>query len=162
MEIENAPIRPLTRKVYPYDHHDSAQLRRTGPMPRIKVDPYSMRHSTPQQRANDIMGFVTNVYAPLAQVAQQQGLTFDFKEFLSIIGGLKDMPEYKRIIKSVDMPMQEEQPSPSQAAGGKPAETTRNYVRRSLGGNSKLNQDAKVDAMLAASASESNGQMQRS
>lgn len=146
-EVEGVPEVWIKRQVHPWDHSDPSALKRSGPMPKIKVDPYSMRHTTPQQRADDIIKFVTRIYAPLAQSFEKQGVALDLNEVLAIVGKYWDMPELKRIFATQDsQSAPEEQGEPQQP--GMPPETTRNYVRRSLGGNSAQAQGASLDNAL--------------
>lgn len=162
--VEGAPIRPIRQTVHPWDHKDKNAMRRTGPMPRVKIDPYSMRHTTPEQRAADLQGMVTQVIIPLMQLAKAEGLVFDFKEFLTTMGMLKDMPDLKRIMKLSDMPTPGDESDQGEqgADPGKPAETTRNYVRRSMGAASPQNQNMLRDNALSAGAAnqEANGRVQ--
>lgn len=143
---------------------DRNVMRRMGNKPNIKIDPYSMRHTTPQQRAKDLMSIVTQIYVPLAQVAQQQGVVFDFQAFLGIMGGYMDAPDVQRIL-SIQAPPQTGD-SLSTGSGGptKPAETTRNYNRRSTA-NSPAAQKGETNNRIAAAmagASGGNGKMEGS
>lgn len=173
----NLPDVNYVRHVYPGEnatpeiaaHIDGRDvMRRLGDKPNIKIDPYSMRHTTPQQRAKDLMSIVTQVYVPMAQIAQQQGVVFDFNTFLGIIGSYMDAPDVQRIL-SIQAPPQtgDSLPTGGGASGGptKPPETTRNYNRRSAGANSQAAQQGERQnqisaAMAAASGGNGTGKME--
>lgn len=144
--------------IAPWNSTKPQALKRDGPMPKVKIDPHSMRAVTPSQRAQDLIQVVTAIYMPLAQMAQQQGISLDFNEFLRIIGDLKDIPDLTRVL-TVTEPPQEQPGGAGSAAPGKPAETTRNYNRRSLGNGSAQAQDAGLDATLMKNSSSMNGKM---
>lgn len=157
-KLQGIPGIDLAIKVHPWTHPDPAALRRDGPLPAIKIDPYSMRARTPQQRAQDLTQIVTNVYVPMAQLAQQQGVSFDFNAFLGIMARLLDMPDLQSIL-SIAEPMQD---APSGApglgeTGPAPAHTTREYVRRSAGGQGRQAQQAGMDAILQTGGGKSSG-----
>ncbi len=145
----------ITREVHPWTSQKPGVMKRTGPMPQVKVDPYSMRHSTPKQRSDDLIQVVTQIWAPLAQLAREQGNTLDFNQFLTMLGEYRDMPELKKIL-TMQEPIAPEQGPPSAAGPTKPVETTRNYNRRSQGG-SPQSQDA---ALMSQTADQFSGEMQ--
>jgi hypothetical protein len=133
----------ITRHVTPQDrkalHFDSIKL---------EVDPYSMAHRTPQQAAQALDDTVMKVVMPMAQLLQQQGVVFDVNAYLEKKAHYQDMPDLSDIITM------QEPPPPEQAQGqGGPAgpsaqpETTRNYVRRSLGGDTPDNRKAAMTNM---------------
>lgn len=163
----------ITRRLYP--NRDTPELmgmfglspkeamnanKRTAPWDalHLKVDPYSMRHTTPQQRANDLTAFITQIYAPLAQVAAQQGVALDMPEFIRVLSEYRDMPEMQNILTV-------QEPAEDMGGGGQgsshqrmmPPETTRNYVRKSEA--SSKGQDAQMEAILEMGAN-NNGQLQ--
>ncbi len=95
----------------------------------VKVDPYSMPHTTPQQRLQMLQQLVTQVYLPMAQVAQQQGITLDLNAFFQKWGRYNDDPDIEDVLTIQDPPQDKPASSPS-SSSPKPAETTRNYVRQ--------------------------------
>jgi hypothetical protein len=152
------------RTVHPWAHDNPHDLRRRGPKPEIKIDPYSMRHTTPQQRVKDITGIITGLYTPLAQMFQQQGIVLDLNELLAIMGKNMDLPELQSIIKS-------SAPPPPQGSGGDsapdqgptgptqpPAETV--HTRRSIGGGSRQAKAMQMDNHLAAQMGGQNGKQE--
>lgn len=150
----------LVRQVYPWTAPATVKgqplMRRTGEKPILKIDPYSMRHTTPQQRMKDLLGFVTGIYVPLAQMFQSQGHTLDLGELLLIFGKYMDSPDLQRIMK-IAAPQEQSVGNSRQDAPGKPPETTRNYNRRSLGNQSSQAQNMEQDNALASQMSDREG-----
>lgn len=117
----------------------------------IRVDPYSMPHITPAQRLQMMQGLVTQTYLPMAQIAQQQGISLDLNAFFDKWGKYADMPDVKDLLTIGDPPPTEGAGSPNGEAGpsaGKPPETTRNYTRRSKGQGGE--QNSLIQAMQQA------------
>lgn len=119
----------------------------------IKVDPYSMQHSTPQQRLASLKDIVTTVIMPMMQMLQQQGITFDLNTYLQKVGQYMDLPDLQDIITIQEPPQAEEQPGAAGggggAGGGMPQETTRNYNRVSTPGRTQRGMDAAMGAAMA-------------
>lgn len=147
------------REVFPWNHADPGQLRRTGDVPDLKIDPYSMRHSTPQQRVKDLMQVVTQVYVPMAALAQQQNIAFDFNAFLGIVAKYLDAPDLQSILTIQEQQGDVGNAGESTETGPKPAQTSREYVRRSIGGQSRQAQEMESDNELSMAAAGSNGKM---
>ncbi len=140
----------ITREIYPAAYGDPMALRKSGEMPKLKVEPYSMKQTTPDKRADDIIKIFTQLYIPIAQIAQQQGVGPDFQALFEMLAKLKDMPDLTKIL-TVSMSPGEAGPTNSkdaQGGGPKPSETTRNYVRRSLGGQGPQAQEAATETIL--------------
>lgn len=158
-QVEGLPDVWMTRELHPYNAKDMmgpdgmmrTPLKRDGEIPKIRIDPWSLRYMTPSQKAGIILNFIQQVYAPLAQVAMQQGYSIDFGELQKIISELQDVPELQRIIQTTEVPDPESAPAMGDQ-GGMPQETTRNYVRRSLGGDSYKAQQAEMQSLLEAGA----------
>lgn len=125
-------------------------LRRTGDKPQIKIDPYSMRHKTPQQRAKDLVAFLTGIYVPLAPVFQAQGIALDLNALTGMIGKYSDTPDLQSIF-TIQEPPQGDVNAPAQGPG-KPPKTEREYTRRSIGGESSQAQDMETDNELSSMA----------
>ncbi len=139
----------ITRKLHPWNHPDPTVLRRTAEWDRIncKVDPYSLPASTPQQRANDLIQFVTQLYIPAAQMAQQQGVNLDWNNFLEKLGVYKDMPDLKEILT-----YQEPLPTPEADAAqsaGQPAPQETAHIRENVATPSRLGNDNMMRAALS-------------
>ncbi len=107
----------------------------------IRVDPYSMQHQTPQQRLQMLNQIVQQTYMPMAQIFQQQGISLDMNAYLEKVGKYMDDPDIQQILTIQEPPEPKGGEGPSNdGAAPKPAETTRNYVRRSMGGQGDQNQ----------------------
>lgn len=153
----------LVREVHPWTAPAQAMqngqvrdlMRRMGTKPELKIDPYSMRHTTPKQRVADLMQFIQGVYIPLAQMFQQQGHTLDLDELLLFFGKNTDAPDLQRIVKIITPPPAVPGNSPADT-GPKPPETTRNYVRHS-NSNSAQKQNMEQDNALASQMSGGTG-----
>jgi len=141
----------LVRQVHPWDHPDPNALRRLGPKPDIKIDPYSMRHTTPQQRVKDVMQ-VLSALQPFMQMAMQQGLSIDFTQLLAMFGKNMDAPDLQTILPMQGDVMQAQSNSTPDSPS-KPASTERTYTRRSIGGQSRQSQEMETDNSMSAQMS---------
>jgi hypothetical protein len=168
---DGMPDVSLTRELHPWDKQGpmmvDAQgnltqkklLKRDGEMPKVRINAYSLREMTPQQRSQKMTQILTQIYVPLAQMAQQQGVAFDFNAYLEIIGKLEALPELKKVLTTTNATAPEES-----AESAPPTETTRNYVRHD-GKNPLLQDNAEMETMLESGMSENqngrfNGAMQ--
>ena len=130
------------RRLHPYNPRspEFPMLRQSGAMMRevpwedldLRVDPHSIRHQSPQQRAQELIGLVKEVVLPMMPLAQQQGIGLDLNRFLATIGKLRDQPDLAEIVTIMEPPQQEGVAPPE--AGGMPQSTERTYTRRSMGG----------------------------
>lgn len=173
-------VRSVTSALIWYEHHHPTKvmrthknipglnqplMRRVTPQQRqqlpweeleIQVDPYSMQAATPQSRLSDLNGVMSGVIIPLAQQLAAQGIIPDMNAYLAKIAKYMNMPDLPDIITYAEPPQPEGQPSPG---GGspppQPANTTRNYVRRSVGGAT-----AGGQMLQTANAMKPNGQQQ--
>lgn len=102
---------------------------------KVKVDPYSMQHQTPQSRAAQLDG-VFNQILPIMPLIQQQGIVVDINAYLQKKAAYLDMPDLGEIV-SIQEPL-----PPDSGTGGaemakpKGPETTRNYVRENVSARS--------------------------
>lgn len=137
---------------------DAGALMRSGPMPRIKVDPYSLVHMTPQEKSQFITQTMAEA-APYAAIMAQQGVYPDMAEWMGLKALFGDMPELKKVFKFQGKPQEE---AGGDAAGlnkeisARPAKTERINTRISSGG-SQRDQAAEMMKSLAAGAASSNG-----
>jgi hypothetical protein len=108
-----------------------------------------------------ILDIVKGVYLPMAQLAQQQGVMLDLNALFEKVGTYSDQPDLIEIIHTMTPPAE---PASGGGGGGDagtgmPQETTRNYVRRSLGNDTQANRDAGLENQLAAAGGNRNGAM---
>ena len=99
----------------------------------VRIDPYSIKFTTPEARANELVQIMTQVIAPLMPLLQQQGIGPDMSEFLKIVGKYKDMPELAKLMQLVEPPPQDGAGQGGQDGVAKPAVTSRTYTRKSEG-----------------------------
>lgn len=168
--IMKAPYSPrglpdvqIMREVKPWNALDPRAMKRTGNWEdlQVKVDPYSLPHSTPQQRAGDLIGLVKEVWTPLAALAQQQGVVLDFNKFLEKIGQYRDMPDLIEIMSVRQPPPQTEGGPPTQT-GPRPAPEETTHVRENMPGRTRQGNDMMMMNALAgvdAGGASQNGQM---
>lgn len=146
-QLPGLPELAITRKVTPqqrrqvkYDDLD------------IEIDVYSMQGQTPQSKLQSITQ-VLQTLQPLMPLAAQQGVMPDINRLVAIFSKFLDCPELMEILQVVEPPQQEgktpEQPGMAQ-------ETTRNYVRRSLGGDGEQEQSAELANTLAKGMGQNN------
>jgi hypothetical protein len=135
----------------------------------IKVDPYSMAHSTPQQRMQQMNQVVTSIVLPMMQLMRMQGIGFDMNAYLQKLGTYMDMPDLAEILTIMEPPPQENQPAPSSGIPtpkpgsnpkppgqrmnpGRPQASSNNLMSSIMGANPGGNPDAtrKVAPMNGA------------
>jgi hypothetical protein len=101
----------------------------------VKVDPYSLTHATPQARAAALSQMLTQVIIPMTPLLQQQGISVDMNAFLTKQAAYLDMPDLPEIL-TISEPVQ-----PGGGGGqdgpATPAQTSREYVRRSVPGKTQ-------------------------
>lgn len=114
---------------------------------RLKVDPYSLKFQTPESRLQALVQVLSTIQ-PFMGLAQQQGIGLDLNALLLKMGKYMDLPDLSEILSVVEPPDQQAGPSTPDQGGGMPAETTRNYVRRSLGGDSAGSKRQDLTAQL--------------
>ncbi len=117
-----------------------------------RIQPYSMQSKTPEQMLQ-FLDQRLQVMQPFLQVMQQQGDMPDFNFYLSKAAEYGDCPDLIQLFRIQEPPKTEDGTNepPSAQGAGKPPETTRNYVRRSVGGdNSPMAQQAALRNKLMA------------
>lgn len=141
--VEGLPEVSTMREATPQDRQESLAWDEI----KIRVDPYSLRAQTPQQRAEAIIGVVERVYLPLVGMAQQQGITLDLNALLDKLGKYLDQPDLKEILTYMEPQPQEPQEGPEEP--GMPASTTRAYERINRSEATGKGQDgAKIQALM--------------
>lgn len=140
----NRKVTPMQRFKVPFEELD------------ISVDPYSMRHQTPQER----MAFMNQVIAqaaPMMQLFQAQGIMLDVNFWMKKLAEYGDSPDLAQLF-TMREPPQDPDGSGGEGSDTMPASTERNYVRRSIGQDTTANRDSELMNTLAKSAaSERNG-----
>lgn len=151
--IPGLPSKSITRTVTP--------AQRSGRFDdlQIDIDPYSMQHSTPQSRLASLNQVVTGTLIPMMPLLQQQGIMFDVNAYLQKVAQYLDMPDLADII-TIQEPTQ---PAGQDQGGGmprpgKPAQTSREYVRRAVGQDTGANRANDFMNNLMTKAPGPNGQ----
>jgi hypothetical protein len=120
----------------------------------IRIDPYSLRHQTPQERMAAMQQVVTQTIIPMMQLLVQQGIAFDANAYLEKLGQYMDAPDLAEILTIMEPPQMS---SPGMNRPGKPGTTSRTYERHSSGAASRHGTDiGRMNAM----APKPNGQAQ--
>jgi hypothetical protein len=152
-KLPGAPDLSMTRTVTPQQRMQ-ARWSDMG----IQVDPFSLAHQTPQQMAQAVTQIVTQLIIPLAPIAQAQGISPDLNALIDKLSKWYNLPDLGEIIRHA-APPQTEAPPAAPDAGAKPAETTRNYVRRSIGGDNQNNREQSIiQGMMPGTNGQRNGQ----
>jgi hypothetical protein len=120
----------------------------------IEIVPFSMQSRTPTERLQTLMQTMQTYIIPMAPVLQQRGLVPDIEKFLKITAELSGTPEVMDLVAKVDpQELMQGPPAPGGGgAGGKPANTTRNYVRSDRGQDSLSQQDQAIASMMQGAA----------
>lgn len=147
-------VASITRKVTP-------EMRMQGSYEELKiaVDPYSLQHSTPQQRMTMLNQVVTNVLTPMMPILQQQGIGIDINAYLTKMAKYMDMPDLADIVSIVEPPGDQGGAGGggdgSDQMGPQPANTTRTYVRENRPGRTM--QGDAINALNAARGNDTGG-----
>lgn len=127
----------------------------------FKVNPNSLTSSSPSERLQMVLQLTQSVLMPMMPVMQEQGMLFDFKEFMRTIVRLSNVSELGGIIKEdTGAPVYDEKITDGSP---KPSMTTRNYVRENVssGPTPRAREHLREQAMLAgANASPIGGNQQ--
>lgn len=155
--LPGMPEMSINRKVTP-------QMRQRGRFEDldVEVDPYSLQRQTPQQRVQALTQLVQNLITPMMPLLQQQGVAFDINTFLQKISKYMDMPDLAEIVTMQEPPQQQagEGGPPSAPQTTTPNQTSREYVRRSVGAGTQANNQAQMTNMMKAGEANRNGSRQ--
>lgn len=137
-------------------------LQRNGDFLRfnLNIEPYSMMYQSPQQKAQALMGDLTQLAIPLAPLLQGQGGQIDIQRVFEILGDYQDLPELSECVAFG-------QPS-GNAAGNqremgdeipmKAPVTSRTYTRVNRPGATIQGKDAAMAKMLMGGGGASGSQ----
>jgi hypothetical protein len=114
---DTSRVDPMKRLSVPWDELD------------IKVSPYSMQFSSPQQKASVLNAIMSQIIIPLAPMLQQQGIQPNMDKFLDILSRLQDMPEIQEIL-GIGEPSMNAQSASGPAMPSAPTE--RRYIRENI------------------------------
>ena len=161
-KVMEAPVSPTglpdvtaMRSLYPRGAADPATGQPFGPAQSrslpfeeldLRVDPFSLSHTTPQSRSQNLKALVTQLLAPMLPILQQQGIQIDMNKLLTKLGEYDDEPDLADILNLVE-PLGD-QGGGGGDGGGMPSATSREYVRRSESQNDAGAQEAEVMGMM--------------
>lgn len=130
----------LTRELHPGNNPDPNALKREGSFEdlNIRVDPYSMVFRSPQDRLQFLMN-LWDKFSPQMQLLATQGVRMDVQYLLKKIAEYADEPDVINFFTIAD-PTPPMSMGPQGDPGGKPANTSREYIRRSQGQDTVANQ----------------------
>jgi hypothetical protein len=157
-EAPGVPDVQIERAVYPAGYGSRAGSglnRRDGDFESldIRVDPYSLQHKSPQQRMAFIDQTVKDLLPTMPMLAQQ-GVNFDAQAYLKIKAKYGDEPDLLKVF-TVGEPI-----APPGGADGQrmPSETSREYVRRSVGQDTQANREATLSNSMSEEAASVSGE----
>lgn len=101
----------------------------------VRVDPYSIQHSTPKSRMQALNQVMQGIIIPMMPLLQSSGITVDINAYLGHYANYMDMPELQDVVTIQERPG-EETASP-EPGSTKPAQTERTYTRRSVPGRTE-------------------------
>lgn len=116
----------------------------------IVIDPYSMKHETPEMKAQKLSMLIQQVILPLQPFMQQQGQSLDVENILRLMAKYQNITDIEDVIKFIE-------PSRLPGATGEPfqnsppANTTRTYKRiNQPGANMQGKHAALISSLLGA------------
>lgn len=118
----------------------------------VKMQPYSLMHTTPQMKLQAIMSVLADVCAPFANQLMAQGRMIDFDKVFAQISRLGNLPEVEDILTSVDE--QSMMQMVGGDAGGMSPITQRNYNRTNTPSTSRSGKDNVMMRALIGQASQ--------
>lgn len=152
--IPGLPEMDMRRDLYPAGTGQSLSRRGSFAELQVRIDPYSMRYRSPQERMAFIMGIVEK-HMPAFPMLQQAGVFFDWQEYFKILATYGDEPDIVRLFTVQEpMPVSGGNAGGGGEMGGMPQSTPREYIRRSVGQNTQANQSADVMNEFAKQAAE--------
>jgi hypothetical protein len=122
--------------------HVTPAMRRQGRFEDlgVKVDPYSMRHQTPESRMQMLSELMQQVLLPMMPLLQQSGITIDLNAWLQKYAAYMDMPDLADVVTIAEPPPADSQVQQPEAAA-KATNTTRRYVRENRSSETGQAQD---------------------
>lgn len=128
---------------------NTTEPKRTGKLPQIKVDVFSLPRQTPQTRIAYINQVLQTV-GPFMQLLQTQGVMVDMNMLLDIFAKYGDEPDLKKIFHYSEPPPPDAQGGGAPEGPGMPPNTTRTYERYSHGGEGPQAKQADLTAKMGS------------
>lgn len=127
--------------------HVTPAMRRQGRWEdlELRVDPYSLRYQSPQQRLQSLMQIMQTIVMPIMPILQTQGISVDLNTLLRKVGEYTDQPDLPEIL-TIQAPAQ------GGDSGGEPPrmpqQTERSYTRTNVPGRTEKGNDQQVAAAM--------------
>jgi hypothetical protein len=123
----------------------------------IQLVPTSMRALTPAARVQTILGIVERVVLPSMPFIVQDGGKFFIDRLLKYVSEYTNLPEIAEIIEFGPTRADVTQQPGQMQAPGKPAVTSREYVRKNIPGGSRQGRDAAMmQTLMGAGVQDAN------
>ena len=152
----NDPFKVMKSIYSPAGLPELAIVQQVGPEQRmalpfeelkVKIDPYSMAHATPQSRLGTLNQVVQQIILPALPLLQQQGVVFDMQAYLQKVASYADMPDLAELLTMAEPPQQDTTAGAERP--GMAANTTRTYERQDTGpGRTKQGDDMNLVSTL--------------
>lgn len=139
----------ITRTLYPrgaLDAYGQAEkFTRDGRYEdlQLRVDPYSMRYRSPQERLQFLSGLVQQML-PMLPILQQQGVMFDAQFYMKKVAEYSDEPDVAQLFTIQEPPPPTEGGGAAEPLGGTGGPNGGDYVRRSVGSDTQANREAEM------------------
>jgi hypothetical protein len=115
----------------------------------LDVDPFSMEENTPAIKLQKIKSVLLEIVVPLLPVIQQQGGQLDLRKLMELVAKLGNLDELRELVKFGEPIPGDPESGGSPAPSFKPAQTTRNYIRKSVPtGGSRSGRDSVMSRAL--------------
>lgn len=143
----------ITRQLYPRgaaDQYGKARsFTRAGRYEdlMLRVDPYSMRYRSPQERLGFLMGLFDK-FAPAMPILQAQGVVMDMQFLLKKIAEYADEPDVTQMF-TIQEPVSPEGGSGGAADIAPKSENGGEYIRRSIGNDTQANREGELQNTAA-------------
>lgn len=152
----------ITRELYPRGALDSygnaRKFTREGRYEELmlRVDPYSMRYRSPQERLQFLSGLVQQML-PMLPILQQQGVMFDAQFYMKKVAEYSDEPDVAQLFTIQEPPPPTDGGGAAEPLGGAGGPNGGDYVRRSVGSDTQANREAEMTNAASEQASEQAG-----
>ena len=127
----------------------------------VKIQPHSLQSQGPGEKMNLINQIVQTTIVPLIPMMQQQGLSFNLEEYLSLMAKYSDLPELGDLIDIGGMPLETAPQMGQDMSMGKPPATSREYIRRNVptGGTEQSRNHTMMQTLMGGGAQANPDQM---
>jgi len=110
----------------------------------IKIEPYSMKYKSPNQRANEITNLMATIVMPMLPMLQQQGVGVNYQSLFEMLSKYMSLPELQHIFEFMGPPM----PGTSGQEARQPQVSHRTYERVNRPGATRQGNDQTMVQLL--------------